>query len=190
VSSRAFAIHLRQLLKDADALRAAHSQLSTTTAGRPPAGAAINRAIVVACVSAWESYLEELIRECVEVLRPPEPPMGAWPSLKAYVFGLLTRFHSPNSANVKNLIDQVLSLPNIHHFWTWPRCSSAQAVVRLEAVMKFRHEIAHGINPRPTVHNSYASLLPGLILKLADCTDKAVRHHLIHTYHLSDPWPG
>jgi len=188
--SSAFTVHLSQLLEDADDLDAAHRQFRAGSPSGRHRLAYLNRAAVVASVSAWESYIEELMRLCLEALRPPTPPLGAWPALSAFVLGLLSRFHTPNTANVSNLVNQALGLPNLHLSWTWPRCTSVQAVARLEHALNSRHQIAHGINPRPNVLNGYSSALPSFVRKLARCTDNAVRHHLIHTHHLTDPWPG
>jgi hypothetical protein len=189
VPSNALTVHLNHLLQDVLDLNDAHSQLKTGSPGRQYRLAAINRAAVVSCVSAWESYIEELMRECLQVLRPSVPPIDPWPALNAYVLGLLGRFNTPKSANVVNLINNSLGLPDIHRFWAWPKCTSAQAVIRLDAVLDYRHEIAHGVNPRPNIYNTYSSSLPAFFLRLAKCTDRAVRHHLVATLGVAIPWP-
>ena len=74
--SNALSVHLEQLLEDADELADIHYQLRTGKAGRQFGLASLNRASVVMSVSAWESYVEELLREAVQVLRPPAPPWG------------------------------------------------------------------------------------------------------------------
>jgi hypothetical protein len=104
VPSNALTVHLNELLKDVADPDDAHSQLKTGNPGRQHRLAALNRAAVVLAVSAWESYVEELMRECLQVLHPSVPPLDPWPALSAYVLGLLARFNTPNSANVTNLI--------------------------------------------------------------------------------------
>ena len=51
--------------------------------------AALNRAVIVTCVSAWEAYVEELVRESLTVLRPVALPLGPWPALNASIRGQL-----------------------------------------------------------------------------------------------------
>ena len=187
--SNAFSIHLRQLLLDALELDDAHSQLRTGGPGRQYGLASLNRAAVITSVSAWESYVEELMRESVQSLRPPAAPLGTWPALNAYVMGILGNFNTPNQNNVERLIRNCLGLPNVHHHWAWQNCTPAQAVQRLSDAMTLRHQIAHGVNPRPTVHHHYSSLLPDFIRRLAFATDNAVRGHLVNVHGIAAPWP-
>jgi hypothetical protein len=187
VPSNAFTQHLRQLLQDAIELDDAHGRLSTGTPGRQYGLASLNRSAVVISVSAWESYVEELMRECLQVLRPPVPT-PAWTALNAYVLGLLGRFHTPNSENVAHLINNSLSLADVRLAWGWQNCTSAQAVDRLDEALTRRHEIAHGVNPRPIIHNHYSSALPTFFIRLARCTDTAIRAQLV-VLGVAAPWP-
>lgn len=187
--SNAYNVHLQQLLQDADEIQAIHSQQRTGNPGRQYGLASLNRAAVVLSVSAWESYVEELLRESLQALRPMPPHAGAWPALNAYVLGLLGRFHTPNPANVEQLIRNSLGLPDVHLAWVWQNCPSPQAVQRLDEALAYRHEIAHGVNPRPTIHNFYSSQLPNFIRRLARCTDEAVRDHLANVHGVPAPWP-
>ncbi len=84
-------------------------------------------------------------------LRPPAPPLGVWPALNATVRGQIGRFNTPNVDNVRTLLSDVIGLPNIQLHWTWQNNTSAQAVARLGLAMDLRHQIAHGVNPRPVV---------------------------------------
>lgn len=188
--SNAFTNHLEQLLLDAEELDDAHTELRTGNPGQQYGLASLNRAIVVMSVSAWESYVEELMRESVLALRPFGPPFAApWPALNAYVTGRLGNFNTPNQHNVEQLIRNCLGLSNVHHMWTWQNCTTAQAVQRLTDAMTYRHEIAHGVNPRPIVHNYYSSQLPNFFRRLARCADIAVRNHLVGIHGLANPWP-
>jgi hypothetical protein len=167
----------------------AHTQLRTGNPGRQYGLASLNRAAVVMSVSAWESYIEELMREAVQTLRPATPPLGAWPALNAHVMGMLGNFNTPNPGNVERLIRNCLGLRDVHLSWTWRNGTSAQAVQRLTDAMTFRHQIAHGVNPRPTIHNHYSSPLPEFFRRLARCTDAAVRNHLVNVHGVAAPWP-
>jgi hypothetical protein len=187
--SNALLVHLEQLLVDTHELDEAHGRLKTGSPGRQYRLASLNRAVVVLSVSAWEAYVEELMRESLRAVRPAAPPLGAWPALNASVLGLLGRFNAPNQGNVEQLIQNCLGLPDIHLSWTWPSCKSARAVQRLAVAMTYRHQIAHGVNPRPTIQNEYSRRLPEFFRRLAHCTDGAVRSHLVSVLGVANPWP-
>ena len=72
--SNALSMHLDQLLRDATELDTIHTQLRTGLPGRQYGLASLNRAAVVISVSAWESYVEELMRESLQALRPRPLP--------------------------------------------------------------------------------------------------------------------
>jgi hypothetical protein len=187
--SNAFNALFLPLLEDAQHLDDAHQQLPVEVEGRLLRQAALNRAVVVTCVSAWEAFIEELVRESLEALRPLAPPLGLWPALNATVRGQLGRFNNPNMENVRLLISDAIGLPNVHHHWGWQGSTSLQAVSRLAVAMDLRHQIAHGVNPRPQIDRSYSTRLPGFFSRLALCTDRAVRSHLIDVHGLANPWP-
>ncbi len=187
--SNACSVHLGQLLLDAVDLAKAHARLKTGRPGRQYRLASLNRAVVVLSVSAWESYVEELMRESLRALRPATPPLAAWPALNTSVLGLLGRFNTPNQANVEQLVQNCLGLPDIHLSWTWPNCTPAQAMQRLGVAMTYRHQIAHGVNPRPTIQNDYSRRLPEFFRRLALCTDNSVRAHLVNVLGVVAPWP-
>lgn len=67
--SNAFAEFLEPLLLDANYLSEVSRQLAVGGSGRSFRVAALNRAVVVACASAWEAYIEELVKESLNVLR-------------------------------------------------------------------------------------------------------------------------
>jgi hypothetical protein len=187
--SNAYTVHLRQLLQDAVELARAHTRLRTGAPGRQRGLASLNRAAVVLSVSAWESYIEELMRESLQALLPPGGAVGAWPALSAYVLSLLGRFNTPDTANVDLLIQRCIGIPNVSVFWGWQNCTSAQAIARLDTMLVHRHEIAHGVNPRPIIHYQNSSSLPLFVRNLARCTDQAVRGQLVGAHHVVNPWP-
>jgi hypothetical protein len=189
VPSNAYQGHLLPLLEDADELDEAHFNLRTGQRGRQYGLASLNRATVIMCVSAWEAYIEELVREALNALRPPIPPLGLWPALNATVRGQLGRFNTPNLENVRLLISDALGLPDVHLSWRWRNCTAEQAAQRLATAMAYRHQIAHGVNPRPVIHNDYSSDLSEFFHRLGRCTDNAVRNHLVGVHGIANPWP-
>ena len=188
MASNAHDSHFAALMVDANTLAAARTLLWTTVGGRGH-NAAVSRALVVACVSAWESYIEELVREAMALLRPVAPPLGTWPSLNASVRGMLGRFNTPNTDQIRQLFSDSIGLIEIQQAWTWPSVTAAEAREQLREVMEYRHQIAHGVNPRPAVDIQFVRNLPQLFLRLARCTDDRVRRHLATDLGVSDPWP-
>jgi hypothetical protein len=177
------------LLRDAVELRGAHARLKTGRRGRQYGLAALNRAAVVIAVSAWEAYIEELVRESINALRPAAGPLGAWSVHNASVRGQLDRFNNPNLENVRRLLSDSIGMTDVHQFWVWRNCTAPQAAQRLAAAMKARHQIAHGVNPRPVIYNHYSSQLPDFFKRLGLATDQAVRNYLVNVLGIANPWP-
>jgi hypothetical protein len=186
--SNAYTNHLVVLLEDARELQAAHKQLRTGLAGRQWRLGALNRAAIVLTVSSWEAYLEEVVREGLEALRPLAPPLGVWPALNASVRGDLGRFNTPNADNTRKLFLESFGIPDITDDWHWNNCTPTQARDILNKALTKRHHIAHGVNPRPTIHNVYARGLPGVIRRLAQRTDKGIKRHFQTNFHITLNW--
>ena len=176
--SSAHTQHLDVLLRDAAELGAAHRKLSTGARGRQRGLGAINRTTVVICVSAWEAYVEEIVKETLDLLRPAAVAADTWDIVKAPAFAQVKRFNTPSSGNTKALIASCLGLADITLYWRWQNCTSQSACAYLNKALDTRHKIAHGVNPRPTVNRSYAGWLPDLFKNLALCTDTAIANHV------------
>lgn len=188
--SNAFTDHLLVLLEDADELIDAHAQLRTGRQGRQWGLAALNRAVVVMCVSAWETFVEEVTLEAVIALRPPAgTPLGNWPTMNATARSLIGRFNNPNVDHVRQLIADTIGLADVTASWQWRNVASGRARELLTEALRFRHQIAHGVNPRPVIHHDYASWLPRCFLRLGRCTDQAIRAYLTATLGIPNPWP-
>ena len=186
--SAALETHLAALMLDAESLFDLRARLWRIPGRREYIGA-VSRGLVIACVSAWESYIEELVREAMVLLRPATPPLGSWPALNASVRGMLGRFNTPNTDQIRQLFSDTVGLPDLQQAWVWPGFTAAQARERLQEVMEFRHQIAHGVNPRPAVDTQFASNLRQFFYRLARCTDDRVRQHLAADLGVIDPWP-
>ncbi len=186
--SAAYSQHLQPLLADAEELDSGHTRLRTGAAGRQWGLGALNRSVVVMCVSAWEAYVEEVLKEALQSIRPANPPVGNWSGLYAAALSQLGRFNNPNVENVKNLFADCVGIPDITLEWYWAHCSHQHACDLLTETMRFRHQIAHGVNPRPTIHNTYSRWLPGFFRRLATRTDRGVHHHLVTQLGAQPPW--
>jgi RiboL-PSP-HEPN len=181
--------YLLPLLEDAAEIETAHGNLRTGTVGRQWGLGALNRAAVVMCLSAWEAYVEELVKEAILAFRPTTPANTLWQSINADARSQIGRFNTPNVENVRRLIADTIGLQDVTLSWHWHNTTPQQARERLTAAITHRHSIAHGVNPRPTIHNQYASRLPAFFRSLGLRTDRAVRDYLVATLAVSNPWP-
>ncbi len=188
--SRAYAEFLVPLLADAEELDAAHGQLRTGQVGRQWRLGSLNRAVVVTCVSAWEAYLEEVVCEAIDSFRPGGYAVTVWQSLNASARTQIGRFNNPNVENTRRLFADSIGLQDVTAGWSWQNCSPDRAVERLREAIGFRQAVAHGVNPRPTIHNRYSSRLPGFFRQLGRCTDTTVRDYLVNTLGVTNPWPA
>ena len=171
--SKAYSGVLIPLLADVGDLIGAHDQGRTGHRGRQWNLSGLNRSIVVISVSAWEAYVEAVVSEVVDAIRPAAPPLDPWPALKAFVDSSTKRFNTPNPDNVKKHV-AAIGIPDITASWSWRRNNSAHATQRLEDLVLLRHKIAHGVHPRPTIHHWYAKAAPELVRRIAECTDAAI----------------
>ena len=185
--SIAYVSHLEILLADAAELDAAHTRLRTGERGRQWGLGAINRAIVVLCASAWEAYLEELVKEAIEALRPPGASTGTWSVLEATAKREIGRFNNPNVENSTRLFASCIGLADVTVTWGWRNCTRSAARRYLDDALRHRHQIAHGTNPRPTIHNGYSGWLPAFFRRLGSCTDISVSSHLVNELHVNRP---
>ena len=186
---------LEPLLQDAAEINKAHSNLRTGLRGRQWGLGGLNRSAIVLAVSAWEAYVEDLAIECVELIRPVQQPavgqpwpLRAWPAINAATRTLIGRFNTPNSRNVISLLATAIGLTDVTIGWHYRACSRTRAVALLDALLDVRHEIAHGVNPRPAVHNGYARWAPMFVQRIAECTEVTVRDYLVNVLGIAAPW--
>lgn len=185
--SNAYKLHLLVLLQDAGELEAAHRRLRTGAVGRQWGLGALNRAVIVSSVSAWEAYLEAVILEVIDAARP-RGATGVWAIWRASASTAIRRFHNPDPDNAVTLLRDCLGLQDVRVHWRWRNCTSTSARSRLKAALRLRHEVAHGVNPRPIIHNHYAQRLPGFFRRIGTCTDTAIKSHASAVLGLPPPW--
>lgn len=187
--SNAYNDRLETVLADADEINAGHASLTTGNRGRQYGLGALNRAVVVMCVSAWEAYVEEVVKECLGMLRPDTPPLGVWPAHNASVRSLVGRFNNPNVQKTRELLSQCIGLNDITNYWVWTGSSAQRARERLDEAIMIRHEVAHGVIPRPIIHNQqYASRLPNFFRNLGKKTDAGITSYLASDFGINTGW--
>ena len=178
MASHAYTDHLERLLSDVEELIDAHTRLRTGQRGRQWRLGAINRATLVMGVSCWEAFVEHILLESIDLLKPPSPPFGVWQALNASTRSAIGRFNTPSAENVRNLFRDSIGLTDVTQEWYWQNCDTQKATDYLNDVLRKRHEIAHGVNPRPIINNNYASWLPAFVRNLARCTERSLKQYL------------
>ena len=187
--SNAYNDRLETVLADADEINTGHGTLRTGNPGRQFGLGALNRAVVVMCVSAWEAYVEEVVKECLGILRPAAPPLGVWPAHNASVRSQVGRFHNPNVQLTQTLIRDCIGIDDITQYWSWHRSSPERVRERLDEAIKFRHRVAHGETPRPIIHNQqYAGRLPDFFRRLGKKTDAGITSYLHDEFGIDTGW--
>jgi hypothetical protein len=187
--SQAYDSRLLGVLRDAEDVLSGHRKLRTRGRGRQWGLGGLNRAVVVLAVSAWEAYIEGLVLESIEVARPSSGFLGTWDAWSTTSIDLVRRFNTPDPKGVRRLLRCTLGITDVTAAWHWQGCDKARAVAKLGDALGYRHRIAHGADPRPVVHNTYAAWLPGFFERLGRCTDDAVRSRLTSGFGVTTPWP-
>lgn len=133
-------------------LVAIHKKVKTG-AGKRVQELALNRAIVVLTVAAWQAYVQDITHEAMDLLKPAGPPMQQWNLTNAQVTRAIQLFSTPNAENTRDLLIFVGFDPR--PFWTWKvgqeNLSSASACERMNRWLQVRHAIAHGHDALPDV---------------------------------------
>ena len=187
--SSAFTTRLTTVIADAEEIDSGHGTLRTGAPGRQYGLGALNRAVVVMCVAAWEAYIEEVVKECLVLLKPAAGPLGVWPALNATVRSQVGRFNNPNVQNTRGLIRDCIGFDDITIYWVWQGTTPQRARERLDGAIRFRHEIAHGVTPRPIIHNQqYASRLPAFFRRLGTRTDLGITTYLDTEFGIHTAW--
>lgn len=90
-------------------------------------------------------------------------------------------FHTPNVENINDLIHTCVGIRKISSSWVWQGTSSGRVVLRLDAFLKTRHKIAHGIlTPKiiKEVNLNFANSCIKLVKQIVKCTDRKIIEHL------------
>lgn len=149
--------HWQAVITHCDHLVAVHRHRKG--AGRRYEEMAINRAIVVMAVAAWQAAVEDMVHAGLDA---GAPAPGSSLSQRGYdllagnVKTAVSRFSTPSAQNSRELLRLVNYDP--WPMWTWPtgpfgrqHWKSSDVAARLDAWLKVRHAIAHGASALPSV---------------------------------------
>jgi len=155
---------------------------------------ALNRAVVVLTVAAWQAYVQDIAREAVDLLKPAAPPLQAWNLLNAQATRAIQLFSTPNAEKSQDLLMHAGFDPQPS--WTWTvgpeTMSVADVSLRLNRWLKVRHAIAHGHDHLPdvpmlakltdgsrTLRRANAEACMVFFNRVAARTDAAIRLHFL-----------
>jgi hypothetical protein len=115
--------------------------------GRRTREVALNRAIVMFSVGAWQAYVQDAVTVSYDLLEPPlGQPQGWYQVLRGLLVRAVEQYNTPNAENTRNLLLHVGFDP--WPVWTWRegpiRLSAPEVRTRLNRWLRVRHTIAHG----------------------------------------------
>jgi hypothetical protein len=169
---------------------------------------ALHRAGVVMSVAAWESYVEDVLKEAIVKIKP----VAGAPLHAVLVHRIAERdankrvkeFNTPNAQNVRKLFQENLDFDPWPH-WTWVagtrrNWNSVRMQKALNDWLTIRHCVAHGAslpNDIAMLRNSQGSHSIRLahlqecrdfIKHIATQTDSALSSHLVAQFGIAAPW--
>jgi RiboL-PSP-HEPN len=134
----------------------------------PESGEALKRAGLVLALTAWETYIEDLIAERVDAYTQVlhGSPAGAF--MKKRLEIELKQFHNPNSAKTQKLFKDFLEI-DITEAWHWANYDNKLAKDTLDRYLTMRGDAVH----RARVVENGTPSAPHTVKK--DELDKAIR---------------
>jgi hypothetical protein len=178
---------------------------------------ALHRAGVVLTIAAWESYVEEVLREAYDVimtngLAVSGTTTATIPAWAQHLFKLratdlghhLKQFNTPNAQNVRRLMEEWLGLDPTAS-WQWnskgpgENWNAETCRKQLDLWLRIRHGVAHGGGLPKDIPWLQGSKGPRLVLyHMKDCkhtlmhlvrlTDEAIENHLKTHFGIATPW--
>jgi len=146
----------------------------------PPNAEVLKRAGLIIAFTAWETYVEDRVREALAARLGSE---GEGPSARFVQRRLdedLKRFNNPNTEKTKRLFQEFLEI-DVTASWQWNQYDVTKVKTKLDKLIAKRGEAVHRSSPRrggpPAAHLITKDELKSAIsfLKsLVDATEKAL----------------
>jgi hypothetical protein len=147
----------------------------------PPKNAEVlKRAGLVMALTAWETYVEDLIHEVV-IGRHSGSASHAEKFMHARLQEELKRFHNPTSDKTRKLFLDYMGL-DVTKNWQWPGYDSASSKKKLDELLGIRGDIVHRSKapddggpskPHPVKREDLAKAIR-FLKGLVEATDKAL----------------
>lgn len=200
-----------QQLTYVDQLIAIHGKLQAGK-GRRHEQSALHHAGVVLTVAAWQSYIEKVIEEALDLIRDeindphvasPQWAVHTYQLRRSAILNAVKKFNTPDDVKVRDLFRDSFDF-NPWGSWAWnvgPRqWSSAETRKRTNVWVLVRHSVAHGFALPSDVdwlkgNNGDSRLTLGLLQEcrkhfvfLVEKTDRAFADHLTAAHGIANPW--
>jgi hypothetical protein len=165
-----------ETIKDSQALLAHFDRLHKES---PDDAEVLKRAGLVMAFTAWETYVEDRIREAMEdrLHLVSGSPIGEFVSRR--LAEELKRFNTPNSDKTRRLFLDYLQI-DVTTNWNLPNFDPAAAKKRLDLLLSKRGDVVHrSINaggkaaPHPVKRDDLAKAI-GFLKELVKATDQAI----------------
>lgn len=126
-------------IKDAELMLALYAEHPKTSS---ESGEAIKRAGLVLALTAWETYVEDLILERVQAYTQVLNGSPAGTFMRKRLDLELKQFHNPNSAKTQKLFKDFLEL-DITEMWHWGSFDTRSAKDTLDRYLVMRGDAVH-----------------------------------------------
>ena len=144
------AANFARATRHCDNLIEIHRNHSGPRQGRRNKETALNRAVVVLTVAAWQAAVQDLANAAADLVNPGEasPEFRLYTLLKGRMDRDIRAFATPNAEKTRELLKVAGFDPRPHWEWTRPGRNGSVTPHRAEqsvnAWIKVRHAIAHG----------------------------------------------
>lgn len=136
----------------------------------PPAnGEVLKRAGLVMALTAWETYVEDRVREEVQARLKVVSGSYVGKFVTTRLEDELKRFHNPNSEKTKKLFRDFLEIDDVTSQWEWQHVDRLKAKKTLDELIAKRGDAVHRSK------QSVAGGLPAPHLVKREDLDKAIR---------------
>ncbi len=153
-------------------------------------------------VAAWDSYLNNIIREFIN--KTSDPADNNFSNIHALLENnvgiLLKKFNTPNSENARNILLRCTGYDPLPD-WTWPQKGLSGLQVRelLNEILKVRHSFAHGFTMphyswNTDAHgNEYLScstlvFIESFFKNISKKTDDGLKNYLADNFSIANSW--
>lgn len=128
-----------QSIRDGEELLAIYDAL---TRPKPEDGEVLKRAGLVMALTAWETYVEDVLLEVVTARLSIVAGSHIANFMRVQLEGDLKRLHNPKSDKVKELFSRYLNI-DVTAFWSWPQFEPPRVAKTLDELIAKRGDAVH-----------------------------------------------
>lgn len=128
-----------QSIRDGEELLAIYDALNRP---KPEDGEVVKRAGLVMALTAWETYVEDVLLEVVIARLSIVRGSHIASFMRSQLEGEIKRLHNPKSEKVKELFQKYLDI-DIAASWTWPQYEPPRVAKTLDELITKRGDAVH-----------------------------------------------